>query len=89
MIVENAERLNVVKEYYFSRKLKEIELMKADGHDVINLGIGSPDLAPSAEVIKELNSSSLLENVHGYQSYRGSIELRQAYSDFYKNQQCQ
>ncbi|MGB0777756.1 MAG: pyridoxal phosphate-dependent aminotransferase [Flavobacteriaceae bacterium] len=83
-MMREADRLSSVKEYYFSRKLREVAQLKASGKPIINLGIGSPDLAPAPEVIQALNEASLLHSSHGYQSYQARPELRQAMSDFYK-----
>tara|TARA_R110000868_G_scaffold404738_2_gene683213 strand:+ start:103 stop:1263 length:1161 start_codon:yes stop_codon:yes gene_type:complete len=83
-MIQTADRLNSVQEYYFSRKLDEIRQMNAAGKDVINLGIGSPDLAPADSVIDALNVSAQNKNSHGYQSYRSIEELRIAIADFYK-----
>jgi aspartate/methionine/tyrosine aminotransferase len=79
-----AERLNGIGEYYFSQKLREIEGLNKQGKDIINLGIGSPDLPPHAEVIKTLQEESAKPNVHAYQSYKGSPVLRKAISEWYK-----
>lgn len=83
-IIKAANRMGEVKEYYFSRKLREIAQMRAEGKDVLNLGIGSPDLPPSAGVIEELQQHSSKPTSHGYQSYTGIPELRQAFSDWYQ-----
>ena len=83
--MNTANRLNSVKEYYFSKKLREIEELKKQGVDVINAGIGSPDLAPDNSVIKELMEQSTKEGAHKYQSYKGLPELRSAFSLWYKN----
>lgn len=83
MHVKPSSRIGKVSEYYFSRKLKEIDQMRANGIKVINLGIGNPDLQPSAEMIEELYNTSQKNGVHGYQSYIGSPVLRQAFADFY------
>jgi len=85
MIIEPANRLNSVQEYYFSKKLKEIRQMNLDGKNVINLGIGSPDLPPSDNVISVLKNSAIQKNSHGYQSYIGITKLREAFSKWYKN----
>ncbi len=85
MKIVPADRISTVEEYYFSIKLKQIEKMRSEGKDVINLGIGSPDLMPDMEVIKELQQSAENPNHHGYQSYIGIPQLRQAFSDFYKD----
>ncbi|MEM6319522.1 MAG: aminotransferase class I/II-fold pyridoxal phosphate-dependent enzyme [Bacteroidota bacterium] len=82
-IIETAARLGEVKEYYFSTKLKEIARMNADGKQVLNLGIGSPDMAPPSEVIQTLHAESQKQGVHGYQSYVGIPELRAAFADWY------
>jgi len=84
MRVHPAERLKQVGEYYFSRKLEQVRKMRASGIDVINLGIGSPDLAPSSAAIEAARQSLLSEKSHGYASYRGTPELRQAMADWYQ-----
>ena len=78
-----AERLSSVVEYYFSRKLREIEQLRSEGHDIISLGIGSPDRAPHASVIERLATESAKPTAHGYQSYRGAAELRKAFAAWY------
>ncbi|MDL2224109.1 aminotransferase class I/II-fold pyridoxal phosphate-dependent enzyme [Bacteroidales bacterium OttesenSCG-928-M06] len=80
-----AKRLNSVNEYYFSKKLKEVAQMNAAGKNVINLGVGSPDLPPSEETINKLCKSAHDSTAHGYQPYVGIFELRQAFADWYKN----
>ncbi len=79
-----ATRLESVQEYYFSRKLKEIAHMNAEGKNVISLGVGSPDMPPSEATIKTLCEHAHRSNAHGYQPYVGIPELRQAFADFYK-----
>ena len=79
-----AERLNAVNEYYFSKKLKEVAEMNATGKNVINLGIGSPDLPPSEDTIETFCSEIKKPDVHGYQPYVGIPELRKAFADWYK-----
>ncbi len=83
-MIKTASRLGEVKEYYFSRKLREIAELRAAGKDVLNLGIGSPDLSPSQAVLDTLKVESAKENNHAYQTYSGLIELRTAFSDWYK-----
>ncbi len=83
-MIAPAKRISVVKEYYFSVKLKQIEEMRNAGKDVINLGIGSPDQPPAPEVIETLNSSSQNASNHGYQSYIGIPKLRQSFASWYK-----
>ena len=82
--ITHANRLESVQEYYFSRKIKEIAQMNADGKNVISLGIGSPDMPPSETTIKTICENAVRSDVHGYQSYSGIPELRQAFADFYK-----
>ena len=82
MIIQPANRLSDVKEYYFSKKLKEIRELNSSGKNIINLGIGSPDLAPSAETIEALVETAEQTNSHGYQSYTGIPELRNAISSW-------
>jgi LL-diaminopimelate aminotransferase len=83
-MIATAERLNGIGEYYFSTKLREIDEMNKSGEPVINLGIGSPDLAPHPDVIKVLHEESAKPNVHAYQSYKGSPVFRQAVATWYK-----
>ncbi len=82
--ISPADRVNRVSEYYFSTKLKEIAEMNAAGKDVINLGVGSPDLPPSDETINTLCMHAHRPDEHGYQSYIGIPELRQAFADWYR-----
>jgi aspartate/methionine/tyrosine aminotransferase len=83
-MIQPANRLETVQEYYFSKKLKEVAAMNAQGLDVISLGIGSPDMPPSDQTIKALCDSAPLPHVHGYQPYVGIPELRQGFADFYQ-----
>ncbi len=78
-----ATRVNNVQEYYFSRKLKEVAEMNAAGRQVINLGVGSPDLPPSGETIETLCQHAHQSNEHGYQPYVGIPELRKAFASWY------
>ena len=82
--IQPAERLQSVSEYYFSRKLKEVAQMNAEGKDVISLGIGSPDMPPSEETINVLCEQAKRADVHGYQPTVGIPELRKAMADWYK-----
>lgn len=79
-----ADRLSSVSEYYFSKKLKEVAQMNAEGKNVISLGIGSPDMPPSEATIKTLCEAAVLPNVHGYQPTTGIPELRAAFAGWYK-----
>ena len=79
-----AKRLEGIGEYYFSQKLREIDELNKQGKNVINLGIGSPDLPPHPDVIKVLQQESSKPNVHAYQSYKGSPVLRNAIAQLYK-----
>lgn len=83
-MVQVSSRLNGIGEYYFSTKLREIEEMNKAGKQVINLGIGSPDLPPHPSVIAALNEEASREHTHAYQSYKGSPVLRNAIADWYK-----
>jgi len=83
-MVSTAKRLEGIGEYYFSQKLREIDGLNREGKNVINLGIGSPDLPPHPDVISILNSESAKPNVHAYQSYKGAPALRRAMSDWYR-----
>ncbi len=84
MEIKTSKRLEGIGEYYFSQKLREIDELNKAGKNIINLGIGSPDLPPHPEVIKTLQEEVAKTNVHAYQSYKGSPVLRNAISDWYK-----
>lgn len=84
MIIKPANRTTLVQEYYFSRKLAQIDKMRREGADVINLGIGSPDQPPSEETVNALCEEAKKPGSHGYQSYNGSPALRKAFSEWYK-----
>ncbi len=79
-----ANRLHTVEEYYFSKKLREVNALKAAGAPIINLGIGSPDLAPPKAVIAAITASLSDATAHKYQSYQGLPELRSAMASFYQ-----
>lgn len=83
MIMETANRLIGIGEYYFSQKLREIDGLNKQGKNIINLGIGSPDLPPHNSVIRVLQEESAKPGVHAYQGYKGSPILRKAISDWY------
>ena len=84
MNMQTSNRLEGIGEYYFSQKLREIEQLNKSGKQIINLGIGSPDLAPHPDVIKVLQETSAADNVHAYQSYKGVQVLRNAIAEFYQ-----
>jgi len=79
-----ALRTGSVEEYYFSKKLKEVADMNAAGKEVINLGIGSPDMPPSKEAIAIFCSEVQKDDVHGYQSYAGIPALREGFAEWYR-----
>ena len=83
-ILPVSDRLGETKEYYFSTKLREITALRALGKDVLNLGIGSPDLPPAPEVIAALTVSAERPDTHGYQPYTGRPELREAFAHWYR-----
>lgn len=82
--IKPADRLSQVTEYYFSRKLKEIERLNAEGKDIISLAIGSPDMPPSQATVDKLCEVARQAGAHGYQPTSGTPELRQAMAGFYK-----
>ena len=82
-MIQPAERLNLVSEYYFSRKLKEVAQMNAEGKDIISLAIGSPDMPPSEPTINKLCEVAHDPSAHGYQPTQGTPELRRAMCGFY------
>lgn len=79
-----SDRVEQIKEYYFSRKLREIARLKAEGHDIISLGIGGPDMPPPADVIDTLTEQASRSDTHSYQPGTGAPELRQAFAEWYK-----
>ena len=79
-----ANRLQTVQEYYFSRKLKEVNALITLGKPIINMGIGSPDLMPHFLVIEAIQKAVLEPKAHQYQSYQGLPELRKGFADFYQ-----
>ena len=84
-MIKPAVRLDTVQEYYFSKKLREVRGLVAAGKPIINMGIGSPDLQPPAQVLEAIQGSLNDVSAHKYQSYQGLPELRSAISVFYKN----
>ena len=84
-MIQTANRLNSVQEYYFSRKLKEVRQLISEGKPVINMGIGSPDLSPDKSVIEAIQKAMFDDKAHEYQSYQGLPELRKGFADFYSN----
>jgi aspartate/methionine/tyrosine aminotransferase len=84
-MIQAAHRLQTVEEYYFSRKLREVRELISQGKPIINMGIGSPDLAPPKEVIQAIRESVGDSGAHQYQSYQGLPELRSAMADFYRS----
>ena len=85
LIIPLAHRADQTQEYYFSVKLAEVRRLQAAGHDVINLGIGNPDMMPSANTLDALSYSVQQPTAHGYQPYKGTPALRQAITQFYKH----
>jgi LL-diaminopimelate aminotransferase len=81
--MKTAKRLDGIGEYYFSQKLREIDELNKQGKNIINLGIGSPDLPPHPDVIKTLQDEAAKPNVHAYQSYKGSPVFRKAVAAWY------
>ena len=83
-LIKPAKRIDAVAEYYFSRKLKEIARLNAEGQDIISLAIGSPDMPPSKKTIDKLCEVARQDDAHGYQPSAGTPELRQAMAEFYQ-----
>ncbi len=82
--IELADRLQGVSEYYFSKKLAEIEQLRREGHDIISLGIGSPDLPPHKTVVEALFESASTSSSHGYANYKGTAELLETVAQWYR-----
>ena len=85
-MIATADRLNSVQEYYFSKKLREVNQLLSEGKPIINMGIGSPDLLPHFSVVNAIQNSMNDKKAHEYQSYQGLPELRKAMTTFYQNQ---
>jgi len=82
-MIAPAKRLDTVQEYYFSKKLREVAGLVANGKPIINMGIGSPDLKPSKKVLRAIKNSLVDPTAHKYQSYQGLPQLREAIATFY------
>lgn len=83
-MIQPADRLSLVSEYYFSRKLKEVAQLNAEGQDIISLAIGSPDMPPSPQTVDKLCEVAHRADAHGYQPTMGTPELREAMAKFYQ-----
>ncbi|OGS69115.1 MAG: aminotransferase [Flavobacteria bacterium RIFCSPLOWO2_12_FULL_35_11] len=83
-MIPKANRLKDVKEYYFSKKLREVAALRNAGKPIINLAIGSPDLNPPISVVEAMKNAMELPTAHQYQSYQGIPELREGMANFYK-----
>lgn len=83
-MMQRANRLNTINEYYFSEKLREIQSLVAQGNPIINLGIGNPDLPPPSSAIQAMQEAILDQTKHGYQPYKGTADLRKAITRFYQ-----
>ena len=84
-MIQTAKRLDSVEEYYFSKKLREVRQLISEGKPIVNMGIGSPDLAPDITVIEAMQNAMFDDKAHEYQSYQGLPELRKGMADFYQN----
>lgn len=85
-MITTAKRLDTVQEYYFSHKLRQVRQLMAEGKPIINMGIGSPDLAPAESVLKVIQNAMNDDKAHEYQSYQGLPELRYGIANFYRDQ---
>jgi len=83
-MITTAKRLDTVQEYYFSHKLRQVRQLMAEGKPIINMGIGSPDLAPARNVIEAIQNAMDDDKAHEYQNYQGLPEMRQGMANFYK-----
>lgn len=84
-MITTAKRLETVQEYYFSKKLKEVNQLISEGKPIINIGVGSPDLSPHSSVIEAIQNAMFDAKAHEYQSYQGLPDLRKGFAAFYKN----
>ncbi|MBQ4279657.1 MAG: aminotransferase class I/II-fold pyridoxal phosphate-dependent enzyme [Rikenellaceae bacterium] len=81
--LEVADRLGQIREYYFSKKLREIDEMRAAGREIISLGVGGPDQPPHPSVVERLSREAAKPNTHSYQPYKGTAILREAFASWY------
>jgi len=79
-----ASRLDQVPPYLFAEIERKIEAMRAEGEDVISLGIGDPDLPAPPGVIEALQRAVAVPETHRYPSNRGLACFREAVSGFYR-----
>ncbi len=84
-MITTAQRLRTVEEYYFSKKLREVNQLLSEGKPIINMGIGSPDLVPDSSVIEAIQKAMFEPKAHQYQSYQGLPQLREGFADFYQD----
>ena len=84
-MIQTAKRLESVQEYYFSKKMKEVNQLESEGKPIINIGVGSPDLLPHSSVIEAIQNAMFDAKAHEYQSYQGLPDLRKGFAAFYKN----
>lgn len=84
-MITTAQRLRTVEEYYFSKKLREVNQLLSEGKPIINMGIGSPDLVPDSSVIEAIQKAMFEPKAHEYQSYQGLPQLREGFADFYQD----
>ena len=84
-MIQTAKRLETVQEYYFSKKMKEVNQLESEGKPIINIGVGSPDLLPHSSVIEAIQNAMFDAKAHEYQSYQGLPDLRKGFAAFYKN----
>lgn len=82
--IQPADRVINIQEYYFSKKLREVAKLNAEGQDIVSLGIGGPDMPPHKSVIETIANEVEKDNVHSYQPYNGLVELRNAMTRWYK-----
>ena len=85
-MIKTANRLHSIQEYYFSRKLKEVSQLVSEGKPILNMGIGSPDCAPSDRVMLAIQKALFDVKAHEYQSYQGLPDLRKEMANFYQTQ---
>ena len=84
MKIETAQRLTKLPPYLFAEIDKKKREVKAKGVDVIDLGIGDPDLPTPPHIIKAIQAAAERPEHHRYPSYEGLLEFRQAVADWYK-----
>jgi LL-diaminopimelate aminotransferase len=81
-----SRRMQDLTPQFFASLGEKINALSASGVDVIKLDVGSPDMPPAAHIVEALVDAARQPDTHGYQSPRGTAELRQAWAAYYRRE---